>query len=96
MIAVGIKTLKNQLSQYIRLAQAGETVLVTEREQVVAEISAARPGSPATGSDAALMRLLRDGLSTPPLTRTASPPPRQPVASLTAVLAELDDDRSDP
>jgi prevent-host-death family protein len=31
MKAVGIKQLKAHLSEYVRLAKAGETVLVTER-----------------------------------------------------------------
>jgi antitoxin (DNA-binding transcriptional repressor) of toxin-antitoxin stability system len=30
MRAVGIKSLKNRLSEYVRLAAAGETVLVTD------------------------------------------------------------------
>ena len=38
MKVVGIKQLKARLSEYIRLAKAGETVLVTERDEVVAEI----------------------------------------------------------
>ena len=38
MRAVGLKTLKNKLSEYIRLAARGETVLVTDRDRVVAEI----------------------------------------------------------
>jgi hypothetical protein len=31
MRAVGLKTLKNKLSEYVRLAANGETVLVTDR-----------------------------------------------------------------
>lgn len=46
---VGIKQLKAKLSEYIRLAKAGETVLVTERDEVVAELRAARRQSPETG-----------------------------------------------
>lgn len=42
MKAVGIKRLKSRLSEYVRLARAGETILVTEREQVVAELRPAR------------------------------------------------------
>jgi antitoxin (DNA-binding transcriptional repressor) of toxin-antitoxin stability system len=42
MKAVGIKQLKAHLSDYVRLAKAGETVLVTEREEVVAELRPAR------------------------------------------------------
>jgi prevent-host-death family protein len=36
--SVGIKVLKNKLSEYIRIASQGETVLVTDRDRVVAEI----------------------------------------------------------
>ena len=38
MKVVGIKQLKARLSEYVRLAKAGETVLVTERDEVVAEL----------------------------------------------------------
>ena len=38
MKAVGIKVLKDNLSKYLKLVQAGETVLVTDRDEVVAEI----------------------------------------------------------
>jgi antitoxin (DNA-binding transcriptional repressor) of toxin-antitoxin stability system len=40
--AVGIKQLKARLSEYIRLVKAGQTILVTEREEVVAELRPAR------------------------------------------------------
>lgn len=42
MKAVGIKVLKAKLSEYIRLAKAGETILVTERDEIVAELGPAR------------------------------------------------------
>ena len=42
MKAIGVKQLKARLSEYLRLVKAGETVLVTDRDQVVAEISPAR------------------------------------------------------
>ena len=34
MRAVGLKVLKNKLSEYVRLAASGETVLVTNRDRV--------------------------------------------------------------
>jgi len=37
MRAVGIKVLKNRLFEYVRLAASGESVLVTDRDRVVAE-----------------------------------------------------------
>ncbi len=42
MNVVGIKQLEARLSEYVRLAKAGETVLVTERDEVVAELRPAR------------------------------------------------------
>lgn len=38
MKSVGVKVLKARLSEYLRLVKAGETVLVTERDDVVAEL----------------------------------------------------------
>jgi antitoxin (DNA-binding transcriptional repressor) of toxin-antitoxin stability system len=46
MKVVGIKQLKARLSEYIRLAKAGETVLVTERDEVVAELHPSRRQTP--------------------------------------------------
>ena len=44
MRSVGLKTLKNKLSEYVRIARAGETVLITDRNRVVAEIIPPQPG----------------------------------------------------
>jgi prevent-host-death family protein len=38
MKSVGVKTLKARLSEYLRLVRAGEVVLVTDRDEVVAEL----------------------------------------------------------
>ena len=38
MKAVGVKQLKARLSEYIRLVKSGETILVTDRDEVVAEL----------------------------------------------------------
>ncbi|MGH6886740.1 MAG: type II toxin-antitoxin system Phd/YefM family antitoxin [Geminicoccales bacterium] len=46
MKVVGIKQLKARLSEYVRLAKAGETVLVTERDEVVAELRPSRRQMP--------------------------------------------------
>jgi antitoxin (DNA-binding transcriptional repressor) of toxin-antitoxin stability system len=42
MKAVGVKQLKARLSEYLRLVKGGETVLVTDREEIVAELRPAR------------------------------------------------------
>jgi antitoxin (DNA-binding transcriptional repressor) of toxin-antitoxin stability system len=38
MKAVGVKQLKARLSEYLRHVRAGETILVTDRDEVVAEL----------------------------------------------------------
>jgi antitoxin (DNA-binding transcriptional repressor) of toxin-antitoxin stability system len=42
MKSVGVKQLKSRLSEYLRLVQSGETVLVTDRDEVVAELRPVR------------------------------------------------------
>ncbi len=44
MKAVGIKVLKDNLSKFLRLVREGETVLVMDRDEVIAEIH--RPSRP--------------------------------------------------
>jgi antitoxin (DNA-binding transcriptional repressor) of toxin-antitoxin stability system len=46
MKVVGIKQLKARLSEYVRLAKAGQTVLVVERDEIVAELRPARRRAP--------------------------------------------------
>jgi len=43
MRAVGVRELKNRLSEYLRLVRNGEEVLVTDRGRVIAELR--RPGA---------------------------------------------------
>ena len=38
MKAVGVKQLKARLSEYLRMVKTGETILVTERDAVIAEM----------------------------------------------------------
>lgn len=42
MKAVGIKQLKARLSEYVRLAKGGDTILVSDRDEVVAELGPPR------------------------------------------------------
>ena len=95
MRAVGLKVLKNRLSEYIRLAAGGETILVTDRDRVVAEIGPPRPGRATSLGDAMLAESVRAGWLKPPLLPSAGPPPRAPVMSLAELLRELDEDRTD-
>ena len=38
MKSVGVEALNSRLGEYVRMAAAGETILVTDRERVVAEL----------------------------------------------------------
>jgi antitoxin (DNA-binding transcriptional repressor) of toxin-antitoxin stability system len=95
MRTAGVKSLKNRLSEYLRLVAAGETVLVTDRDKVVAELIPPREGRGERLEDARLADLVRRGVLTPPLLAAREPPPRQPVSSLAELLRGLDADRAD-
>ncbi len=95
MRAVGIKVLKNRLSEYVRLAERGETVLVVDRDRVVAELSPPREGRSPYLADARLAEAVRKGWITPPALAGNGPPPRIPVAPLKEILRELEGDRED-
>lgn len=92
---VGLKVLKNRLSEYVRLAASGETVLVTNRDRVVAELGPPRETRSPLVSDALLAEAVRKGWITPPTMVPEGVPPRMPVAPLCEVLCELDRDRAD-
>jgi antitoxin (DNA-binding transcriptional repressor) of toxin-antitoxin stability system len=93
--AVGIKILKNKLSEYVRLASRGETVLVTDRDRVVAELVPPRAGRSPFVADAMLAEAVREGLIRPPAFVSHTPPPRKPVMTLETLLRELSADRED-
>ena len=62
MKTVGVRELKNRLSEYIRQARAGESVLVTDRGQVVAELTPPGHGATDTSLPADLLALARRDL----------------------------------
>jgi antitoxin (DNA-binding transcriptional repressor) of toxin-antitoxin stability system len=96
MRTIGIKLLKDKLSEYLRIAGTGETILVTDRDRVVAEIGPPRAGRADRVSDAVVGEGIRRGWITP-RRYPAEPVPdigsaRRPLAD---VLADLDRDRED-
>lgn len=95
MRAVGLKVLKNKLSEYVRLAANGETVLVTDRDRVVAELGPPQEGRSPVLADARLAEAVRRGWIAPPALPGTDPPPRQPVTTLRQLLRELTQDRAD-
>ena len=64
MRAVGIRELKGKLSQYVRLVEAGESVLITDRGTVVAEMRPAGSTTLAPPAHSALEVLSRAGRAT--------------------------------
>ena len=96
MRSVGIKVLNSRLSEYVRLAASGETVLVTDRDRVVAEIGPPRENRSPLLADALLAEAVRNGWLTPPALPAAEPiTVAKPVGRLQDILDELDTDRSE-
>jgi antitoxin (DNA-binding transcriptional repressor) of toxin-antitoxin stability system len=104
MRKVGIKLLKNKLSEYLRLVADGEVILVTDRDQVVAELRAPSPATRELLQDEKLADLVRRGLITLPRHRgplTPLPPlppdaPRMTDEEFQAMLDEMREDRWPP
>jgi prevent-host-death family protein len=92
MKSVGLKILKNKLSEYVRLAAGGETIVITDRGRVVAEIV-----PPRRKSESIIERGVREGWIRPATRGADWPPPRKPVPGLTLeqLMAELERDRED-
>jgi prevent-host-death family protein len=95
MRVVGLKVLKNKLSEYVRIAASGERVLVTDRDRVVAELVPPQPGTAELVSDAVLAGAVRKGWITAPLLPQQGEPPRLPVMTMKELLRELERDRED-
>jgi antitoxin (DNA-binding transcriptional repressor) of toxin-antitoxin stability system len=95
MRSVCLKTLKNKLSEYVRLAAGGETVLITDNDRVVAEIGPPNPVRSAMLSDALLLDAFRQGWMAPPISVGRGPPARKPVMMIDELLSHLQSDRAD-
>jgi antitoxin (DNA-binding transcriptional repressor) of toxin-antitoxin stability system len=92
---VGVRELKNRLSEYLRDVRAGERVLVTDRGEVVAELAPPGYGGGPNTVPAALLVLARQGLATLATAATvaAYPPlPRRSQRQRTAAQL-LDEER---
>ena len=93
MRVVGIKALKNELGEYLRAVAAGETVLVTDRNRVVAELVPPASGRNVSPADALLADAVRKGWVTPPPLAASGVPPRRPVAKFNELIRGLGGDR---
>jgi prevent-host-death family protein len=96
MRSVGIKVLKNKLSEYVRLAEKGETVQVTDRGRVVAAL-VPPPARRNMSEKEFLAQAAREGRFTPAAKPGKGPPPRAPISGLTLeeLLKDLDEARAD-
>jgi prevent-host-death family protein len=95
MRAAGIREVKNKLSEYLRIVAEGETVLVTDRGRVVAQLAPPPTHAPqAVTEDEALRRLALAGKVRLPRGKVPSPGegPVRGVPSgidLAAILADV-------
>lgn len=94
MIKVSISRLKDQLSAYLKKVEAGQTVIVTDRNKPIAQLT---PVVAKESDDERLARLIAQGIVTPP---KRSPPlsieeilRRRPVAPGAGVLEALIEER---
>ena len=98
MKAVGVKELKARLSEHLRAVRAGETFLITDRSEVIAEL---RPTSRRPAGPASLDDVLDDLADAGQITRARASKdawqwkPRGLGLSRAAVRGILDDVRGD-
>jgi len=70
MKTVGVKQLKARLSAYLRRVRAGATILVTDRDEVVAEL---RPARRRRRAGEPLEEILQDLAESGEITRASAP-----------------------
>lgn len=92
MATVGLKILKNKLSEYVRRAAAGETIVITDRGRPVAELM-----PPRKEPESIIDRGIREGWIRPAKRGPHWPPKGKPVPGLTfdQLMADLEKDRED-
>lgn len=95
MRSVGLKVLKNKLSEYVRAAAAGETILVTDRDRVVAELVPPKPDRKALSENEFIARGVREGWLTPATEFGPMPPPPKGIVPFEELMEDLARDRED-
>jgi prevent-host-death family protein len=96
MKTVGVRNLKNKLSEYLRHVRLGESILVTDRGEVVAELLPPGQGQGDASVPAGLQSLARRGLLTLAAPAKADLYPsltRRLVARQRSVAELLDEER---
>lgn len=96
MKAVGLRELKNRLSEYVRQVHAGEEILVTDRGTVVAELGPPGRVNATSAESAGLAELSKRGLLTLGAANDAAAYPHLPRRLSPGQAAELLDDERGP
>lgn len=92
---VGIKVLKDKLSAYIHDVRRGWRILITDRDQVVAELREPLAVGSAISSNPLRDQWIREGKIRLPL-KPKAPWPRSPIKSPAGTAQRLiDEDRGD-
>ena len=93
MKSVGVRDLKDRLSEHLRAVRAGEGILVTDRGEVIAALTP--PDAAANDSDipAGLAALARRGVLTLATRRQSSYPALKPIRLRRRSLDMLDESR---
>ncbi len=92
MKSVGLRELKNRLSEYVREVRSGESVLVTDRGEVVAELVPPGEAAGARALPSALAALAKRGDLTPASAIDAATYPALPRLLRRRRAAELLDE----
>lgn len=95
MQTVGIKTLKDKLSAYLRAVGEGETIQVTDRGRVVAEIVPPRRAEATLDAESEWTAMIKEGVITPAKKRFDGAPPKVPFMTFEEIMADQEADRED-
>jgi antitoxin (DNA-binding transcriptional repressor) of toxin-antitoxin stability system len=95
MRTVEIKQLKDRLSEYVRLAAAGETVVVTDRGRIAAELGPSRWTHRGRTTNLVIAEWVWQGLATPPTLPRGTRPRRHRLIAHDQLMADLARDRGD-
>ncbi|GHT94515.1 hypothetical protein FACS1894141_1320 [Spirochaetia bacterium] len=61
MVTVGVRDLKNQLSQYLQFVKDGEKVIITEHNRIIAQITVPEQEDSTSSFEAKLVQMSKDG-----------------------------------
>ncbi len=92
---VPLDQLTAKVDEYVHLAEAGETIVVTEADRPVAELVPPRAADQPHRDEDVLARGVREGWITPPSEHRIGVPPSFPCMSFEELMLEIARDRED-